>query len=87
VRIHYGIEICAESSGIDPGGSSCGIGDGRARHKATSLKGSQFSNRCAVSAHDDGSSGLYLPKHRGGLIAKLSLGDGTAFHADHCSAL
>jgi hypothetical protein len=85
VRIDYGIEICPELSGIDPGGSSRGVGDGRARRKATSPNGSQFSDRCAVSAHDDRSSGLYLTKYCGGLIAQLSLGDGSGFHTGVCS--
>jgi len=85
VRIDYGIKIRAEFNGIDSGGSSCGVGDGRARHKAPSPNGSQFADRGSVSAHDDRSSGLYFTKHCGRLIAKLSLGDGSALHAIDCS--
>jgi hypothetical protein len=85
VRINYGIEICTELSGIDPRGSSRGIGDGGARYKATSPNGPQFSDRCAVSAHDDCSPGFYLTKYRAGLIAKFSLGDGSALHAEQRS--
>jgi hypothetical protein len=87
VRINYGIEICTELRGIDPGGSFCSIRDGRARHEATSLDGSQFSDRRAVSAHDDRSSGLHLTEHCGGLIAKLSLSDGTDLHKAERSTL
>jgi hypothetical protein len=79
-RINYGIEICTELRGIDPGGSSCSIRDGRARHEATSLNRSQFSDRRAISAHNDRPSGLHLTEHCGGLIAKLSLSDGSDFH-------
>ncbi len=35
--INYGIEICTELRGIDPGGISCSIRDGRARHFRESL--------------------------------------------------
>ena len=79
-RINYGIEVCTELRGIDPGGFCCSIYDGRARHEATSLNGSQLSDRRAVPAHDDRSSSLRLTEHCGGLIAKLSLSDGTDFH-------
>jgi len=85
VRINYGIEVCTELRGIDPGGFSCSIRDGRARHEATPFNGSQLSDRRAVSAHDDRSSGLYLTKHSGRLIAKFSLSDGTDFHESNCS--
>jgi hypothetical protein len=85
VRINYGIEIRTELSGIDSRGSSSGIGDGSARHKSTSPNGSQFSDRCAISAHDDCSPGFYLTKYRAGLITKLPLGNGTAFHANQRS--
>jgi hypothetical protein len=81
VRINYGIEIRAELNSIDPRGTSRGISDGSARYKSTSPNGSQLSDRCAISAHDDCSPGFYLTKDRAGLIAKLPLGDGTAFHA------
>jgi hypothetical protein len=90
VRINYGIEICTELSGIDPRGSSSGIGDGSARYKSTSPNGSQFSDRGAVSAHNDCAPGFYLTKYRAGLVAKLALGDGSAFHAEQrstCSTL
>ena len=83
--MHYSVQIRTESSAIDSGSSSCGIGDGRARHKAAPPNGPQFAYRRAVTAHDDGSSGLYFTKDRGGLIAKLSLGDGAALHTGHCS--
>src|SRR5258708_15011502 len=79
-RINYGIEICTELRGIDPGSFSRRIRDGRARHEATSLNGSQFSDRRAVSAHDDRSPSLHLTEYCGGLIAKLSLSDRTNFH-------
>ena len=85
--INYGIEVCTELRGIDPGGFSCSIYDGRARHEATSLNGSQLSDRRAVTAHDDRSSSLHLTEHCGGLIAKLSLSDGTDFHKTNCSTL
>jgi len=85
VRINYGIEICTELRGIDPGGFSRSIRDGRARHEATSLNGSQFSDRRAVSAHDDRSSGFHFTEHCGGLIAKLPLSNGTDFHKSNCS--
>jgi hypothetical protein len=85
--INYGIEICTELRGIDPGGIACSIRDGRARHEATSLNGSQFSDRRAISANDYRSSGLHFTEHRGRLIAKLSLSDGTDFHKPHCSTL
>jgi hypothetical protein len=85
--IDYGIEICTELRGIDPGGISCSIRDGRARHEATSLNGSQFSDGRAISANDDRSSSLHFTEHRGGLIAKLSLGDGTDFHKPNRSTL
>ena len=87
-RINDGVEICTELRGIDPGGFPCSIRDDRARHEATSLDGSQFSDRRAVSAHDDRSSGLHLTEHCGGLITQLSLRDGTDFHnrtVAHCS--
>ncbi|MGB8694037.1 MAG: hypothetical protein WCD08_11060 [Steroidobacteraceae bacterium] len=80
VRINYGIEICTELSGIDPRGSSSGIGDGGARYKATSPNGSQFSDRCAVSANDNRPPGFDLTKYCAGLVTKLPLGDGTVFH-------
>jgi len=60
VRINYGIKICTELSAIDPRGSCCGIGNSRARYKSPSPNGSQFSDRCAVSANNDCSSGFYL---------------------------
>jgi hypothetical protein len=85
VRVNYGIEICTELRGIDPGRFSCSILDGRARHEATSRDGSQFSDRSAVSAHDDRSSSLHLTEYCGGLIAKLSLSDGTDLHKSNCS--
>ena len=49
--------------------------------------GSQLSDRRAVSAHNDRSSGLHLTEYCGGLIAKLSLSDGTDFHKTNCSTL
>lgn len=82
MRVNYGIEIRTELSGIDPRGSSRGIGDGGARYKSTAPNGSQLSDRCAISAHDDRSPGLYLTKYCAGLITKLPLGDGTALHTD-----
>jgi hypothetical protein len=85
--INYGIEICTELRGIDPGGNSCSIRNGRTRHEATSLNGSQFSDRRAISANDNRSSGLHFTEHCGGLIAKLSLSDGTDFHELKCSTL
>jgi hypothetical protein len=90
VRINYGIEIRTELSGIDPRGSSRGIGNGGARYKSMSPNGSQFSDRCAVSAHDNCSPGFHLTKYRAGLITKFPLGDGTAFHMNErstCSTL
>jgi hypothetical protein len=85
VRINYGIEIRTKLSGIDSRGSSRRIGDGSARHKSTSPNGSQFSDRCAISGHDDCSPGFYLTKYRAGLITKLPLGNGTAFHTEQRS--
>jgi hypothetical protein len=85
VRFNYGIEIRTELSGIDSGGPSGGIGYGRARRKETSPNGAQFPDRGAVSAHDDSSTGFYLTQYRAGLITKLPLGDGPAFHADNRS--
>jgi hypothetical protein len=85
--INYGIEICTELRGIDPRGISCSIRDGRTRHEATSLNGPQFSDRRAISGNDDRSSGLHFTEHCGGLIAKLSLSDGTDFHKHNCSTL
>jgi len=83
--INYGIEIRTELRGIDSGGISCRIRDGRARHEATSLNGPQFSDRRAISGNDDRSSRLHFTEHCGGLIAKLSLSDGTDFHKPKCS--
>jgi len=85
--INYGIEICTELRGIDPGGISCSIRDGRARYEAMSLNGPQFSDRRAISANDDRSPGLHFSEHCAGLIAKLSLCDGTDFHKHVCSTL
>jgi hypothetical protein len=80
VRIDYGIQIRTKLSGIDPGGSSSTIGNDSARYKAAASNRAQFSDRRAVSGHDDRSSGFYLAQYRAGLIAKLALGDGAAFH-------
>jgi hypothetical protein len=85
--INYGIEICTKLRGIDPGGISRSIRDGRARHEATSLNGPQFSDGRAVTANDDRSSGLHFTEHCGGLIAKLSLSDGPDFHEPNRSTL
>jgi hypothetical protein len=85
VRSNYGIEIRTELSGIDPRGTSRGIGDGSARYKATSPNGSQLSDRCAVSAHDDCPPGFYLTQYCAGLVTKFPLGDGSAFHMQNRS--
>ena len=85
VRINYCSKIRPKLSRIDPCGSARGIGDSRARYKAAPPNWSQFSDRSAVSANNEGSSGFDLTKHCGGLIAKFALGDGTIFHAHHCS--
>ncbi len=79
-RIDHGIEVVTESSGVDPRSATCRVGDDRTRNKATSPNGSQLPHRRAISAHDDGSSGLHLTKHCGRLISKLALGNGTDFH-------
>ena len=78
--INYGIEICTELRGVDPGGPSRGSGDSCARYETTSPNGPQFSDRGAVSAHDNRSSGFYFTEYRAGLVAKLSLSDGADFH-------
>ncbi len=85
MRIYYGIEVGTELSGIDPGGSTRGIGYGRARHEAMPPNGAQLSYWRAIAAHDNGPSSFYLTEYCAGLIAQFALGDGTALHANHCS--
>jgi hypothetical protein len=74
------IEIRTELRGVDPRGVSCSIHDSCARNEAAALNRSQLPDRRAVAADDYRSSGLYLAQHRTGLIAELSLSNGTDFH-------
>jgi hypothetical protein len=83
--IDYGVEIRAELRGIDAGSSSRGLRNSGTGHKAPSPKGSQLSDRSAVSTHNDRAPGLDFTEHGGGLIAKLALGDCTTLHCDNCS--
>jgi hypothetical protein len=87
VRIDYFIDIGTELRGIYAGSFLSSIRDDCARHEATSLDGSQLSDGCAITAHDDSSSGFHLTEHCGGLIAKLALSDGTDFHESQCSTV
>lgn len=73
--IHYGIEIGTEPFEVKSGSTLCGCSDHRTWHEPPWGNRSKLRHRRAVASDDKRLTGLDLSKHRGGVIAQLSLGD------------
>ena len=80
--IDYGIQIVAQSPGIDPRRALRAVCDGSTWNEPARRHRPQLRNRHAVARDDDRLSGLYFPQDRPGVIAELALSDHPR-HAEH----
>src|SRR5579885_3140422 len=87
VRVDDGVQIRAETLGIDPRCTTRCIRNCGPGHESTPPNRSQLTDWRAVARHDDCSSGLDLPKYGGRLVAKLSLGDDAALHSNSVASV
>jgi len=68
VLVYHGIEVCAESRGIDTRCAAYCLGKRCAEREPSGLNGPQLRDRRAVAGHDYCAASLYFAQYRGRLI-------------------
>jgi hypothetical protein len=81
MRDYHGIEVCAESRGIDTRRACYCLRERCAKREPSRPNGPQLRNRRAVAGHDYCAASLYFAQHRARLITKLTLCNDSV-HAD-----
>ena len=71
--IHYGVQVGAKSSRVDPRCPPRGVGDHSPGYEPAGRDGTELSHGHAVTGYDERPTRLHLSEHRTGIVTQFPL--------------